>query len=67
MVFLELLALLLPAISIGIKWITSFCEGTPMNTFLELLTVSMNCFYYQECEDPAKNCIIRNFKETINK
>lgn len=42
-VILELIALLTPAVAMGMQWATALCPGPPMQSILELIASSYTC------------------------
>lgn len=49
LVFSELIALLTPAIAMGIQWITALCDGPPVLVIIDLMALSINCALRGEC------------------
>lgn len=61
-VFLELVAMLTPAVAIGLQWATALCPGSPMQSILELINSSYRCFYLssEACEVMMRShCIVQ--------
>lgn len=61
-VVLELVAMLTPAVAIGLQWVTALCPGPPMQSILELATTTSSCMSLTtaECEVlMGEHCILR--------
>ena len=63
MVMSELVALLTPAVAMGIQWVTALCDGPPVPALLQLFSLGINCLIYGDCqqslEDSWKHCIMK--------
>ena len=61
-VVLELVAMLTPAVAIGLQWVTALCPGPPMQSILELASTTFSCISLTtaECEFlMGEHCIMR--------
>ncbi len=63
LVMSELVALMTPAIAMGIQWVTALCEGPPVPAIIELFMLGVKCVVWGHCkeslEDSWKNCILK--------
>jgi hypothetical protein len=65
LVFSELVAMLTPAIAMGIQWITALCSGPPVPVIIDLLWVVAECLWRGECSSlyasdiSLPHCIVR--------
>lgn len=63
LVMSELVALLTPAVAMGIQWITALCDGPPVLVIIQLMKLCFNCIIFKECEfldeDSSLHCILK--------
>ena len=62
LVISELIALLTPAVAMGIQWVTALCDGPPVFVMIELLGLLLNCIIFQKCDFSNPNglhCILK--------
>lgn len=63
LVMSELIALLTPAVAIGLQWVTALCDGPPMVVIIELIRLFYVCLTKNECEfasdDNELHCILK--------
>jgi len=62
MVFVELIAMLTPAIAMGIQWVTALCDDAPVLSILELLRLGISYLIGTSDTLVTSHCIIRNNK-----
>lgn len=66
LVMSELIALLTPAIAMGIQWVTALCDGPPVLAIIDLIIMSYNCALEPASCDLARskltNCILKPTK-----
>jgi len=60
MVMVELIAMLTPAIAMGIQWVTALCSDAPVLSILELLRLGFAHLTGNTDELVTSHCIIRN-------
>jgi hypothetical protein len=60
LVMTELIALLTPAVAMGLQWATALCENPPIMAIIELLWLGLECIYYGECSNHSEHCIIKH-------
>jgi hypothetical protein len=61
-VSLELVAMLTPAVALGMQWVTALCPGAPVQSFLDLLSACVLCLSVsrEQCEmSMREHCIVR--------
>ena len=66
LVFSEFVAVMTPAVAMGIQWITALCDGPPVPVIVDLLGVVGGCLWRRECTGLAAqsdiflpHCIVR--------
>jgi len=66
LVFSEFVAVMTPAVAMGIQWITALCDGPPVPVIVDLLGVVGGCLWRGECTGLATqsdillpHCIVR--------
>lgn len=63
LVMSELIALLTPAIAMGIQWVTALCDGPPVPAMIELVSIGLNCLLWGDCtrtlEASWSHCILK--------
>lgn len=57
LVMSELIAVLTPAVAMGIQWVTALCHGPAVFAFIELISITFKCVWYGQC-DFEKHCIV---------
>lgn len=68
LVFSELVALLTPAIAMGLQWVTALCDGPPVPVILDLIAVCWGCVWRGECgplrgsDIDLPHCILKTAK-----
>jgi hypothetical protein len=60
LVMTEMIAVLTPAVAIGLQWMTALCPGTVSESILGLLTMAYMCLVHQECH-ATSDCIVGDF------
>lgn len=59
LVMVELLALMTPAVAMGIQWITAQCHGPPVYVILDVLSILFRCAVYRDCSSMDSHCILK--------
>jgi hypothetical protein len=61
LVVVELLAMMTPAVAMGLQWVTALCDGPPLLSIIDLLFVLWTCVISGNCNlDPLSHCILKN-------
>lgn len=60
LVMTELIALLTPAVAMGLQWATALCDNPPIIAIIELLWLGLECIYYGKCSNHSEHCIIKH-------
>lgn len=56
-VITEMIAVLTPAVAVGIQWIAALCPGTAKQAIYEFFEMSINCLLNGNCET-AEHCLL---------
>ena len=63
LVMSELVALMTPAVAMGLQWVTALCDAPPMLVIIELLRLGFNCLVHRQCDfshpESGLHCILK--------
>lgn len=63
LVMSELVALLTPAVAMGIQWVTALCDGPPVLALIDLFYAGFQCWFLGQCimgQDNMSHCILKS-------
>lgn len=64
LVMTEMIAVLTPAVAIGLQWMTALCPGTVSESIIGLLTMAYRCVVHSECY-ATSDCIMGDVSSII--
>jgi hypothetical protein len=59
LVMSEMIAVLTPAVAIGIQWVAALCPGTAKEAIIVLVGLAYECALAGGCDLPREHCILR--------
>ena len=54
----ELVALLTPAIAMGLQWTTALCNQHSLIALIEVLSFALSCLFKGACEPDFRHCVL---------
>lgn len=58
LVLAELVALLTPAIAMGLQWTTALCNKHSLVALFEVLSFALSCLFKGACEPDFRHCVL---------
>ncbi|RYH13080.1 hypothetical protein EON65_36530 [archaeon] len=61
LVMSELVAMLTPSVAVGLQWVTALCDGPPLLSIIDLLSLGLTCLRSGNCADThLTHCILKS-------